>query len=178
MTVSKALVRASNRMSFWSRAAVVAVPASTVALFVFPDHMRMLGNVFVGTHYGQHLYGSVPLADRLEALIFAMIPTAIATWGLVALARLFRQFAAGEVFSDASLQSLGTIAAALFWNVIAAMVTEPAITYFLSRSHDVYAQLTLGPDDAEFLFLAGIAFVIARVMAEARNVAEENAKFV
>jgi hypothetical protein len=154
----------------------VAVPASTVALFLFPDHFHMLGPI--GAHYGHLLYGSVPLTDRLAALVFAMIPTAIATWGLLALARLFQQFAAGEVFSNDSLKALGTIAAALFWNVIASLATEPPITYFLTHARHFYTQITLGPDDAELLFLAGIAFVIARVMAEARNVAEENSKFV
>ena len=182
MTVSKALVRASKRMAFWSKAAVVITPLSTMLLFLFPDQVRMVGGDFsVTAHYGHILSNSLLLSDRLIAMGFAMIPTAVATWGMVALVRLFKRLGEGEVFSPEALRAFSDIATALFWNVLATIATEPAITYFLSRGHTpvhLYTQITLGADDVELLFLAGIAYVIARVMAEARVVAEENAKFV
>jgi hypothetical protein len=38
--------------------------------------------------------------------------------------------------------------------------------------------LLFGTDDAATLFISGVMLVIARVMAEARRVADENAMFV
>ena len=60
-------------------------------------------------------------------------------------------------------------------------MTEPAITWFLARSHTLPHggwQLSLGYDDLELLFMAGVAYVIARAMAEAKILADENAAFV
>jgi len=174
------LVRASRRMAFLSAAAVVLVPLSTVLLFVVPDFVKKVGgDISITAHYGHLLGSAVPLPDRLIALGFAMIPTAIATWGLIALVRLFNGFRSADAFSHDTLRAFCNVAAALFWNVIATMATEPAITFFLTRAQiHKSVSLYLGTDDVELLFLAGVAYVIARVMAEARAVAEENAKFV
>jgi hypothetical protein len=182
MTVSEKLRRASRRMAFFTKAAVMLAPLSTILLFLFPDQVRAVGGAFsITAHYAELLANAVPLADRLIALGFAMIPTAIAMWGLLALMRLFEAFAAGDVFSAEALRALGNIAAALFWNVIATMATEPPISFFLSRAHALShgsMQITLAADDAELLFLAGVAYVIARVMAEGKAVADEHAKFI
>ena len=179
MTASEKLGRASRRMAFLSKAAVMLAPLSTLLLFLFPDQVRDVGGAFsITAHYARQLHNTVPLSDRLIALAFAMIPTAIAVWGLLGLLRLFRAFASGDVFSEVPLRALCTIATALFWNVIATMITEPAISFFLSRAHALDVHFTLAADDAELLFLAGVAYVIARVMAEAKSLADENAKFV
>lgn len=180
MRISETLVRASRRMAIFSAAAVVLVPLSTVLLFVVPDFVKKVGgDISITAHYGHLLSNSVPLVDRLIALGFAMIPTAIATWGLIALVRLFNGFRSADTFSHDTLRAFCNVAAALFWNVIATMTTEPAITFFLTRAQvHTSISLYLGTDDVELLFLAGTAYVIARVFAEAKGIAEENANFV
>ncbi|MGD0190301.1 MAG: DUF2975 domain-containing protein [Rhizomicrobium sp.] len=182
MTVSKGLVRASQLMARLSLAAAVLTPLGTVLLFLFPDYVRAIGgDISITAHYGKLLMASVPLLWRMIALAFAIVPTAIAVWGLLALARLFRLFSAGDVFSPDALAALSRITAALFWNVIAAFITEAPITYCLSQADlpgHRFISLGIGSDDVQLLFLAGVAFVIARVMAEARRVADENAAFV
>ncbi|HEY4123026.1 MAG TPA: DUF2975 domain-containing protein, partial [Rhizomicrobium sp.] len=122
-----------------------------------------------------------PLSDRLLALIFALIPAFIVTWGLLALARLFRAFAQGEIFSLPALRALSSVTMALFWNVVATFLIQAPLTYLISRHNPPghrFMSIGFGSDDVEMLFLAGVTFVIARVMAEARRVAEENAGFV
>jgi hypothetical protein len=105
----------------------------------------------------------------------------IASWGLLALAKLFRLFAAGKIFDSENLRALGQVAMAIFWNVAFGFATQAPLTYFLTHHAALghrYISLGFGSDDVEMLFLAGATFVIARVMAEARRMADENAAFV
>jgi hypothetical protein len=182
MTVSKGLVRASTIMAWLSLAGAIITPLGTLIVFVFPDEVRAIGgDINIGAHYGKALTEHVPLLWRMIALACAMIPAAIAVWGLLALTRLFRLFAAGEVFSSATLNALSQITSALFWNVIASFLTEAPITYCLAQGSPPGQRsisVEIGSDDVRLLFLAGVAFVIARVMAEARRMADENAGFV
>ncbi len=178
MTVSRGLVRASKIMAWLSAAAVFIVPAGTAFEFVSPHLARIVGFNF--DHHGLgHLTNAVPFTDRMFALLCTLVPVAIAIWGFLALARLFRCFAAGEIFSADALRALSRVTAALFWYVLAEFLMEVPISYFLTAHtghHDL--SLTLGSEDVTTLFVAGVAFVIARVMAEARRVADENAAFV
>ncbi|MGH6888463.1 MAG: DUF2975 domain-containing protein [Rhizomicrobium sp.] len=178
MAVSERLARASRIMSWFSAAGTVLVPAGTVFCFLAPHLARMLGADL--DHHGlSHLTLAVPLADRAIALLFALIPAGIATFGLAMLTRLLRLFARGKVFGADSLHALGLITAALFWNVVAAFVMEAPISWFLTRwQPHAELQLTIMSDDIQILFLAGVAWVVARVLAEARRLADENASFV
>src|SRR5436853_4358283 len=175
MFISKPLARASRIVALLSAAGVVLVPAGTVFAFVSPGWAQTLGIEF---HHGlSHLSENVPLADRLSACGCAMVPAAIATFGLIALARLLRLYSQGEVFGRNALKALGRITAALFWYVIAAFVMEAPITYFLTRdypTHRAEVALTIQSSDVEMLFLAAVAIVISRVMGEARRLADEN----
>ncbi|HEY2447071.1 MAG TPA: DUF2975 domain-containing protein [Rhizomicrobium sp.] len=181
MTISRPLARASRVTAWFSGAAVVILPLGTTFMFLAPEWSRMLG-FDMDRHGLAHLTAAVPLSDRALALACAMIPAAIATLGLVALTRLFLLFNRGEVFGHDALRALGQITAALFWNVLVAFLMEAPITYFLTRTHPPVQhgelQLSIGSDDVQILFLAGVAWVVSRVMAEARSVADENAGFV
>lgn len=181
MTISRPLARASRVMAWFSGAAVVLLPLGTAFMFLVPEGARAFG-FDMDRHGLSHLTAAVPLTDRALALACAMIPAAIATFGLVALTRLFLLFNRGEVFGRGALRALGQITAALFWNVVLAFLMEAPISYFLTRTHPPgqhgELQLSIGSDDVQILFLAGVAWVVSRVMAEARNMADENAGFV
>ncbi|HEY2070930.1 MAG TPA: DUF2975 domain-containing protein [Rhizomicrobium sp.] len=179
MTVSPQLVRASKIMACLSLVGAVIAPAVVIGCFLFPSGTRAL-DIHFG-HLGAELVDSVPLQYRLAALVFALIPTGIASWGLVVLARLFRCYARGEVFTAVPLKALSQVTAALFWNVLAAFLTQAPIslllTYYLGHGHREIS-LSLGSDDVQVLFVAGVTYVIARVMGEARRLADENEGFV
>lgn len=179
MAISPQLVRASRIMAWLSVMGAVLAPLITAFCFIWPVSTRALDVHF--SHVDIATLAAAPLADRLLALIFALIPAFIVTWGLLALARLFRAFTQGEIFSLPALRALSSVTTALFWNVVAAFVVQAPITYLISMHNPPghrFISLGFGSDDVEMLFLAGVTFVIARVMAEARRVAEENAGFV
>ena len=179
MTVSKSLVKASRIMAFLSYTGAVLTPVVLVLAFTLPGVARVL-DIRIN-HVGIASMTTVPLDDRLIALVFFLVPTGFAVWGLLALARLFRLFAQGRIFAPENMRALSQVSAALFWNVVTAFLMQAPETFFLSYHNGPghrEISLGLGSDDVEVLFLAGAAFVIARVMAEARRVADENESFV
>jgi Na+-driven multidrug efflux pump len=178
MTVSKSLVRASRIMAVLSWAGAVLFLLMPILIFVFPDQTKAL-NMHMSHVDG--LTGAVPLTDRLLALACDLVPAGIAAWGLLALAQLFRLFSLGQIFSPANLRALSRVATAMFWYVVTTFVMQAPVSYLLSHHNPPghrMISLGFGSDDIEVLFLAGATFVIARVMAEARRMADENAGFV
>ncbi|HMI97799.1 MAG TPA: DUF2975 domain-containing protein [Micropepsaceae bacterium] len=179
MTVSKKLVTASRIMQGLSLAGTILLPALTVTTFLWPNRYHLVD--VAQAQLGAPLNDQVPFDDRLHALLVFSIPTAFAIWALFALARLFALFAKGEVFSRPALQSLNSVATALLFNAIASILVKPPISFLLTHANPPgHRMMSLGiaPRDLLILFLAGTALVIARVMTEARNVADENASFV
>ena len=166
-------------MAWLSLTGAVLQPAVTALCFIWPASTIGLDIHF--SHVDAATMLGVPLSERLLAMVFALMPALIATWGLVSLARLFQAFVRGEIFSLPALRALSNVTTALFWNVIAGLLVQVPITYLLTMHNPPghrAISLGFGSDDIEMLFLAGVTFVIARVMAEARRVAEENAGFV
>lgn len=179
MAISPQLIRASRIMGWLSVIGAILAPLVTALCFIWPVSTQALDVHF--NHIDIATVAGAPLTDRLLALIFALIPAFIVTWGLLALARLFRAFTQGEIFSLPALRALSSVTLALFWNVVATFLIQAPLTYLISRHNPPghrFMSIGFGSNDVEMLFLAGVAFVIARVMAEARRVAEENAGFV
>jgi hypothetical protein len=165
----------SRVMAWLSLIALVLWPIGDVAAYLFPG----MSNQMDVDHLGGMLNDGVPLPYRLAALVFSLAGTAFVVWALLSLRSLFLRYADGEVFSPAALHLLNNVAVALFASVIVGFVMHAPITLILSwpgGHHSI--GLDLGTDDFITLFSAGVVLVIARVMVEARRLADENAKFV
>jgi Protein of unknown function (DUF2975) len=179
MAVSQRLLSLSRIMGWLSLAGFVLVPTITVYVFLCPDTSQWL--IFDVHHLGATLNGKVPVFFRLAALGCEFVPVAFTMWALWSLWRLFLLYADGEVFSAGAFDALNHVAWALFGGVIANFVMQAPIsfvlTYALGKGHR-YISLGFGSGDVATLFMAGVVLVIARVMAEARRVADENAGFV
>jgi hypothetical protein len=179
MPVSPRLLSLSRLMAWLSLAGFVLVPAITVYVFLCPDTSQWL--MFDIDHLGATLNGKVPLPFRLMALLCEFISVGFTMWALWSLRRLFLIYAQGEVFSFGAFRALNHVALALFGGVIASFIMQGPISYILSYplgpGHR-YISLGFGSGDVATLFMAGVVLVIAKVMAEARHVAEENAGFV
>ena len=123
----------------------------------------------------------VPLAYRAAILACGSVTMGLAIWAFWSVRQLFVGFAQGEVFTARALSYLNHIALALLLGEVAGIVLqlpETALaTWYLGRGHRSM-DLSLGTDDIVNLLLAGGAFVIARVMAEARRIADDNAGII
>ncbi|HEY0106639.1 MAG TPA: DUF2975 domain-containing protein [Rhizomicrobium sp.] len=166
----------SRVMAWLSTIGMVLWPVGLVAAYVFPGD----ANTMNADHLGAALNAGVPLIYRLGALVCSLAGEGFIVWALWSLRRLFLLYAGGEVFSPKALRLLNDVAAALFASVIVGFVMHGPITFLLSLAvpdHHLIG-FDLGSDDVVTLFCAGVVLVVARVMREARRLADENAKFV
>lgn len=169
----------SRVMARLSTAGFVLLPLAVIYCFVAPDQSGWL--MFDFDHLGTELNDAVPLQFRLMALVAALGPTAFTMWALWSLRRLFLLYAKGEVFSAHALSALNQVAVALFASVIVTFAAGAPISLALTwarGAHHREISLSFGSGDVTTLFIAGVVLVIARVMAEAGRMADENAKFV
>jgi hypothetical protein len=173
------LARLSRTMSVLSLLGMIAVPALVVAIFLHPDSTQFL--MFRLDHLGTELTDLIPIQHRMAALACETLPLGCTVWALWSLRKLFASYAEGQVFSPEPLRYLNHVANALFLGVLAEFVMQAPISYLLSLHNPPghrEISLAFGTTDAAWLFIAGTVLVIARVMAEARRVADENAAFV
>jgi hypothetical protein len=165
-------------MSILSLLGIIVIPVLVLAVFLHPDTTQFL--MLRLDHVGD-LNGRIPLQYRLEALACEAVPLAFTVWAMWSLRQLFARYAAGQVFSPEPLRYLNNVANALFLGVLADFVMQAPIsillTWYLGPHHRALS-LSFGTNDVAWLFIAGTVLVIARVMAEARRVADENAAFV
>jgi Protein of unknown function (DUF2975) len=176
---STKLARLSRVMSVLSLLGMIVIPALVTTIFLLPDSTQFF--MFRLDHLGTDLSSKIPLALRLEALACEAVPLGFTVWAMWSLYRLFASYAQGRVFSPEPLRYLNNVASALFLGVLAEFVMQAPISYLLTwylGPHHREISLSFGSNDAAWLFIAGTVLAIARVMAEARRVADENAAFV
>lgn len=179
MGVSPKLVKASRIMARLSLLGAIVYAAGECLVFLAPNIGRALDIEI--HHTGADITTAIPFAYRLAALVVDLIPTALVVWALIELYRLFQHYAKGEVFSVAALGNLNRVAALMFWQVLVSFIAGAPVSYILSLYRGAghrEISLGLGSNDLAFLFMAGVVLVIARVMAEARRMADENESFV
>ena len=173
------LSRLAGLMAGLSAAGAVLVPLCLAAIFLYP-----FGGYAIGLDWNGHTaleIAKTPFGFRLVAFLFALAPAGFTVWALLSLRRLFLLYAHGEVFSHQALRMLNHVAVALFASVIVGFVMQAPITLLLSwhlGAGHRSVSIGIGSHEVASLFMAGVVLVIARVMAEARRVADENASFV
>lgn len=173
------LSRLAGVMAWLSAAGAVLVPLCVAAIFLYPVAGHGIGLDWNGQTAME--IARTPFDFRLVAFFFALAPAGFTVWALWSLMRLFRGYAVGDVFSYRALRHLNHVAVALFASVILGFVMQLPITLLLSwykgAGHRALS-IGIGSHEIAGLFLAGAVLVIARVMAEARRVADENESFV
>lgn len=171
-----------SRVTSWlTLVAAIALPMAVVATYFAPRATASLNLRLYHLNPGNRLSEAVPLDDRMLALACAAVPLAIAVWGLLTLRQLFERFATGDIFSRATGNTLRALSLSLFAVVVTAFLAEAPISHFLVRAYPEPPYkfiLSIGLEDLVALFAAAVVAVVARVMAEATHVADENAKFV
>lgn len=173
------LSQLSRLMAWLSATGAVIAPLMIAATFLCPPVGHAMEFKFQSID--ALTIGQAPFGFRAVAFLLALGPTGFTVWALLSLRRLFLLYAHGEVFSHQALRMLNHVAVALFASVIVGFVMQAPITLLLSwhlgAGHRAVS-IGVGSHEVASLFLAGAVLVIARVMAEARRMADENAGFV
>lgn len=124
---------------------------------------------------------ALPWWQRLGALFLSSLPLLILAQGLLHLRALFKHYADRLYFLPQAARHLGKLGHALAFWVLANMVCEPLLGFWLTFTKEpgermVSISFDLGSLIA--LFLAGGVVVIARVLQRASVLHAENQQFV
>lgn len=93
------LASLSRFMAWLTLGAALVAPPALLLVYLAPDIAAPLDLHLTHLGGGHALSAAIPVADRLRAVACAVVPLAVAVWGLLALRRLFVLFAAGEIFA-------------------------------------------------------------------------------
>lgn len=173
------LFRLSRCMALCSAIGACVVPLAVAVIFLFPPVARAFDFAYSTIHAAS--IAEAPIEYRIAAFVLALVPTGFMVWALLSLRRLFMSYAVGDVFSHGALRMLNHVAVALFASVVTDLATQPPIALLLSWHRGAghrFLSVGFGSQEVATLFIAGAVLVIARVMAEARRMADENASFV
>jgi len=159
----------------------VVSPLVNIAATLLPDTLGHLLHQTIQIRKAMPITGAVPLPYRVGILACDSLSIGFGMWAFWSMRQLFLGFARGEVFTATALRHLNHIALALLLSEVADLLMQGPETLLASwvlGPGKRAIELGLGTDDFSNLFLAGVAFIIARVMAEARRIADENASIV
>lgn len=123
----------------------------------------------------------IDFSTRALAFGIAMVPLGTLIWGLLSGRRCFDAFAAGRIFSRDSIRQLKTFAIAVAASALLKPLAGAALSVVLSFRQPAGAKtlaLSVGSDTLIALIFAGTVAVIAWVMTEALEIADENKQFV
>jgi len=118
---------------------------------------------------------------RLGGFAISMIPLAALIYGLLAARRCFKALSAGRIFSRETSLSLRTFAIAVAASALLKLPVGAALSVFLSLAAPTPTRsLVLAVDSETLLSLlfAAMVAVIAWVLSEATDIADENQQFV
>ena len=123
----------------------------------------------------------IDLSTRAMAFGISMIPLGMLICGLQSARRCFDAFAAGQIFSREPIRRLKVFSIAVAASALLKPFAGAALSVLLSFNNPAGAKavtLNIGSDMLIALIFAGTVAVIAWVMAEALDIADENKQFV
>lgn len=175
----KNLSRAVQALSLLAMPVLLAVP---LAWLWAPETLASLGeSATAGTHLLHLAEGPVTPAMRWRMAAVSLVTVGLGVWLLWQLWRLFGEYRRGAVFSPRALASLRRFA----WGMLALAIGQPldlalmsvAVSWDNAPGHR-QLMVAVGSNDYALVLGALVFLAIARVMAEAARVAEENQGFV
>jgi hypothetical protein len=179
MAISQKLRSASSIMAWLSLSGAVLLTIAVPLSFLAPNPTINLGGDLRLGFTADDVTAAIPLVHRALALAVTAVPVGCFISALVVLFRLFRLYAAGRVFDLETLRFFKLVTTLLFWAVLTKPIAQSANMYLLHLYlRQTWIAFKFDTENLGFLFLAGVALVISRVMTEAKKLADENAKFV
>ena len=157
---------------------LIMVPVLLVAV---PEALPLLGMGRCNIEASSLLIGEFTLAARLRIAVVSLISLGLWLAVLWQLWQLFGRYKLGEVFSLRAVMHLRRFAWGLLTLAAAGPLTRALMSVAISWDNPVgkrMLRLDLGANDYQLLLCAAVFVTIARVMAEALRVADENRGFV
>jgi hypothetical protein len=121
------------------------------------------------------------LWQRVTAALLMEIPVVFMCVGLWQARRCLLGFASGQMFTDEAVNHLRRFAVWIMRSALAAFVVSTLLSMLLSYYNAPGTRqlaIGIGSDHLLMLFFAGLVWVMAGIIREARVIAEENKTFV
>lgn len=172
------LARLARAMIWITTIGIVLIVVLTALAFVIPDWTRNL----LLARLGQT--GAVlPLSPsgQIAAGAIVAVPVAVMVWGLWHVRALFREFAAGRVFTERTARHLQMFGASVLAQAPLGPLIAVALTITLTFGQPTgqrMAAVAFSTNDYFALIVGGVLFAVASAMREAARIADENAGFV
>lgn len=158
-----------------------------ILLIIYPCIQASIWLGFLPTMNGYFSGLHLPIPVNLEALRFqwrllgflvALVPTSIIMFGFYYLIKLFQLYVKGVVFAQQNIYYIRKIALMFLLQVVATIVIQPFLSLILTLDaapggHII--SIGLRGEEISNLIIAGIVFLIAWIMEEARKLDEERA---
>ncbi len=157
---------------------MVMLPMAVVGYWLVADGPQLAVRAQLPVHAIQ-----APLMawQRWAGAVLTLLPLSLLLTGLWEARRCFRRFVAGEIFSAGTVRCLRRFAGWVMASVATGMVTATAISVLLTINNPPglrHLAISVGSDQVFTLFFAGMVWLMAAVIGEARELADENAAFV
>ena len=172
------LLRLSGVMVWLTSVGIILVIVLTILAFAFSDWTRNLLLARLG-QVGATL--PVTPGTRLIAGAIVAIPVGVMVFGLWHVRTLFREFAAGRVFTESAARHLQIFGATVLAQAPLGPLTSAALTVGLTIANPPGQRMlavSFSIHDYFALIVGGVLFAAASAMREAARLADENASFV
>ena len=180
--------RSNQRMCRFMRAGGALFILSVYAIYLFvwlwPDIRAHTHPVMVKLQLGgvsTDTLAQLSLGQRLIAGALSLPYLAVLTWAFYRLDRMLRCFERGEFFDRTTVGHLrafsGLLLLAKLLSLLVMHVRVATVAQMLEH-HRSLTSVNLSIDDMAVLLMCALFFLIARMMEEARRLAEENKEFI
>jgi len=170
--------RVSRAMSALCLIGMIGLPVSLALGWGYPE---LLGDTYPGWNSRWGAPESLPAITRVLGFLVSMIPTGVLIYGLARLRRMFQLYEAGNIFSAGSAQYLKQFAVAVMAQAVLGPIAgamHSVIVTFHNPPGERMLTLSLGSGEYSALLLGGLLLVIAWIMGQGAELAEENRQFV
>jgi len=178
MAASERLARLARAMIWVTTIGIALIVVLRALAFVIPDWTRNLLLARLG-----QTGAALPLtpSGQFAAGAIVAVPVAVMVWGLWHVRALFREFAAGRVFSERAARHLQIFGATVLAQAPLGPLLALALTVTLTLGQPPgqrMAAVAFSTNDYFALIVGGVLFAVAYAMREAARIADENAGFV
>jgi hypothetical protein len=172
------LVRLSGVMVWLTSVGIILVIVLTILAFAFSDWTRNLLLARLG-----QVAATLPVTPgtRVIAGAIVAIPVGVTIFGLWHVRTLFREFAAGRVFTESAARHLQIFGASVLAQApLGPLISAALLTglTFANPPGQRMVGISFSIHDYYALIIGGVLFAAGSIMREAARIVDENASFV